>query len=271
MRKRVAYCLYGQPRELLNGYNNIMSFLKKFKNIDVDFFYHTWYDDDCVNKDMYYDIASWRIKSRGRKVKMMKNVIFAINKLYNPVCYDYEKPKQFDIDSLKESACYKNNTNSDNFSKQLVKNMNNLMSQLYSRNRARDIFYNYIQSNNLLVGYKDVVIYDFVITSRFDFLRKIEIDLNDIDPSKIYVSVKHLPRKIFPDNFMIMNTQNYMNIFNLYNNLHNIINNKDIQNKLEKNGEMLIFTVESLILASFFYYFDDFNNVVYTQLIPNFI
>ena len=37
---KIAYLLYGQPRDFNYGYNNIREFLSKQNDASVDFFYH---------------------------------------------------------------------------------------------------------------------------------------------------------------------------------------------------------------------------------------
>ena len=36
----IAVVLYGQPRDYIKGYNNIMEFYKNQENVIFDFFYH---------------------------------------------------------------------------------------------------------------------------------------------------------------------------------------------------------------------------------------
>ena len=45
---KIAYCLYGQPRNLEEGYKTISKFVE---NYDVDFYYHTWVLEN--NNDLY--------------------------------------------------------------------------------------------------------------------------------------------------------------------------------------------------------------------------
>jgi len=48
---KIAWCLYGQPRFLLEGYNTIKNFIK---NHNVDFYYHTWTLNDGESYDYIF-------------------------------------------------------------------------------------------------------------------------------------------------------------------------------------------------------------------------
>lgn len=231
---KIAYCLYGQPRKLYEGYQNISTFTKKY---NVDFYYHTWYDESIE----YYDASPWRNISQ-KELKVKKDTIKHINNLYKPVAYLYDKPISFDISKYNYE-----------------KNFENILSQLYSRNKVRNLLKN------------SGINYDLVIMSRFDFLRNIGIDLNNIDINKTYVSNLHYPRKILPDNFFVMNYENFIKMFDIYEKLSEIIDNDDVKIKMKEYDEKCILNLEEIILMKYIYEFNNVENVVYTNLIPNFI
>ena len=131
---------------------------------------------------------------------------------------------------------------------------------MYSRNKVRDLL-----SRNLINNK-----YDFVISTRFDYTKELTLNLNEIDISKVYVSDSHYPRKIFPDNFILTGVDNYLDIFNMYNNLEKIVNNKTLEIRMKENGENLEFNAEELLFANFLYYFKNIDNVNYTNAIPGF-
>lgn len=74
---KIAYCLYGQPRNFLEGYKNIKKFLE---NYDVDFYYHTWILD---NENEKYIISQYR-DIPIECLKYDRDIISKINLLYNP-------------------------------------------------------------------------------------------------------------------------------------------------------------------------------------------
>jgi len=107
-----------------------------------------------------------------------------------------------------------------------------------------------------------------VIISRFDLKNKINLDLNNINFSKINISNIHLNRPIvMSDHMVITNVENFFNIFN---NLHMLIDNKEINNIFIKYNENYNLVSESLLEASYFYNFkDDLSHLEYID-IPNF-
>jgi len=249
---KIAFCLYGQPRYYNEGFINIYSFLKRNNNIEVDFYYHTW----IGNENQKYDISSWAFTRQinNEVLKIDKNIINKLNELYKPRDFCFDNVKDFDLQKYKNSIFIMHDTNE--------KDDKNVMSQFYSRNQVRNLLLDNIKKNNIE--------YKYVITSRFDFLKPITIDLNNINPDKIYVANLHLPRKIFPDNLMILSINNYLNLFNTFENLDNILHNEEIKKKVHENGEVLLFLPEMILFVCFLYYFDDFSNVVYTNQIPDF-
>lgn len=182
------------------------------------------------------------------------DVINKINNLYNPIDYIVEEPILFDTSFVKNTLSYP-----DNPLKQV--NLNNTYSQFYSRGKARDILYNYIQKNNKT--------YDCVITTRFDFYNPIQVNLCDIDIQKIHVCNLHFPRKIISDNLMIMPTHMYLDVFNIQYNFDNILNNTNISDKIKSIGEVLEFNPESLITGMVYFYSLE-NYVCFNQKIPFF-
>lgn len=63
--------------------------------------------------------------------------------------------------------------------------------------------------------------------------------------------------------------EHFLNIFNLYDNLENILNNYDLYKLFEKYKEKLYINSEELILAGFFYNnYSIKNDIIFTPLIP---
>ena len=149
---KIAYLLYGQPRNYKDGYENIKNLFKEnnINRVDVDFFFHCW----LINENEKYNVSPWR-KIENKFIVYNKDIINDLIKLYKPKAYEFENQKNFD---------YKN-----------IKNSNNILSQMYSRNKVKNLFNLYNMT------------YDFVIMSRFDNIYVIpSINLNKINTEKIY-------------------------------------------------------------------------------------
>ena len=252
---KIAYCLYGQPRNFTEGCKIIKKFVE---NHDVDFYYHTW---TLPNESTHYSHSEYRNIPK-EELKCDKDIIIKINSLYNPKAYLFEEAKRFDIEKKNEyinSIAY---LNTSEYNKGI--RISHLLSQLYSKQQVRDLLYNTIEKENIE--------YDFVITSRFDFLKEINlnIDLNNINNEKIYVSNFLKPRDIFSDNILLLGVENYFKLLNTYDNLSNIINNKTLDTLMTKYNEKLVFVVENLSFANYLYYFNDTKNLEYVNF-PNFV
>ena len=83
------------------------------------------------------------------------------------------------------------------------------------------------------------------------------------EKDKIYTSSLHPPRYIIPDNFLIIPPKLYINWFNLYKNIENIINNKEIELKINNINEKLEFNMEEFLLSNYLYCGYDINNIKY--------
>ena len=166
---KIAVCLSGQPRFLERGYQQIYdNIISKYDN--VDFFIHTWWDDD-MKKDQF-------IKANDKNYKLddfgkIRQYSYPIDTL--ELIMKYYKPKLI----LNETQIkFETHKNVD------YETINPL--SLYS------MYYSIKVSNNLKKFYenKNNFIYDVVIRCRFDILiEKLDIDFNDIDLSYIHTDI----------------------------------------------------------------------------------
>jgi hypothetical protein len=245
---KIAYCLYGQPRNYLEGYKYIKEFLdrnNKDNNLEVDFYFHTWITED----NNFYECSRYRFIQKHELI-MPPNLLKKLIELYKPITFCFDKVKEFDAEKYKDTLIYKNTKNKFN--------IKNILSQYYSRNRVRDLFLNNIQKKNIK--------YDFVITSRFDiFFNLLNVNLHNLDANKMYVSDMHKPSILTNDNFLIMPPKYYIDCFNIYNDLDKISNNNEFFKKLKENNFEMELNSEQLLIGSLFYYNIDFNNIVYTS------
>lgn len=248
----IAYCLYGQPRNLIEGSKNIKKFVE---NHNVDYYYHTW---TLPNENAHYSHSEYRNVPK-EELKGDKDIITKINSIYNPKAYLFEESKYFDIE--KNNIAYLNTAHLVNKDIRI----SHTLSQLYSKQQVRNLLYNTIEKENIK--------YDYVITCRFDFLNEINvnIDLNNIDNEKIYVSNIHKPRAIFSDAILLLSVENYFKLFNIYDNLCNLVNNKTLYYTfISKYNEKLNLTPENLTFANYLYYFNDIKRLEYVNF-PNFV
>ena len=109
---KVAFCLYGQPRMLDEGYKYIQAFMNNNKDVEFDFFYHTWYIKTTDDTPLYYESAPWRNISINELI-IKKDIINRINELYKPKVSCYDPPMHFDS-IINPSIIYENTKKFDN-------------------------------------------------------------------------------------------------------------------------------------------------------------
>lgn len=169
---KIAYCFFGQPRQLEKGYMYVKQLLDKNPEAEVDFYIHVWYADPSISGLILYDCS----KHRGIPIQdriFDSNIITRIKTLYNPVAIQIDSPLSFDLSpELKSTKMYQNSSGG-------IKNsISSTLSQLTSRQYLRDLFLRTIQEKNKS--------YDFVVAQRFDFLNTVNIKFSDLDKTKLY-------------------------------------------------------------------------------------
>ena len=251
--KNVAVCFYGQPRLLEEGFKYIHAFMNNNSDCIFDIFYHTWYTTDESVKE--YDAAQWRNTPKS-ELTINKDSIDIINRLYKPTAGYYESPRKFD-NFLDPSLINTNTVKSS-----LINNISNTLSCLYSCQQVRNVLSEYID--------KTQIKYDFVVSTRFDFLNNISLHIRDLDPLKLYSHDIGSRYYIAGANFYISDVSRFLNFFNTFDNLPNIKDNAELFNKLRLHNEKLTINVEELITANYLYYYNDLNTIVKTRLIPFF-
>jgi len=250
---RIAVCLYGQPRDYKYGNICIKNFIQTNPDNTYEFFFHCWIDDNVT-----YDCSPWRkIDEKTLYIKNQNEIKNELLKLYLPISHVFEKPLNktspdvtAEIEHINQSKAYSNGSTPHKM------NTFNVFSQLCSRGKVRDIFYEYIKASNAH--------YDAVITTRFDgwnFPRDLKI--STIEKNKLYISSMHRPRYVIPDNFLFMSADVYITVCNLYENMKRIINNDEIESKMKSVNEKMVFNSEEIILASFFLCGYEVSDLVY--------
>ena len=253
---KVAIVFYGQPRNYADGFKNIQSFIQNQSELQVDFFYHCW----TIGENEKYNVSDFRaIPEEDKSFK--KNVKDDLLELYKPVSHEYEQQKtDFDESLYMNTIAHKIHLSHGN----RISNINNVLSQTYSKNKARDILDAHIKNTGAR--------YDFVIMSRFDINYYPTIKLDSLDKSKVYLSNMFLPRKIFGEIFIIAPTEVFLTWFDgFYTNLNKFSNSEEVLRKLKSFGETIIINPEELVTAKYIFHYKNFDNVVFHNLIPNLI
>ena len=242
----IAIILYGQPREYMKGYNNIMTFIKNQNNCNFDFFYHTW----KLKENQSYQYSPWRNIDKNTLI-YNDNIINDLQNLYNPISCEIENQE----DIIFNESLYKNTLLYNNTTGLRITNINNTLYQMYSRNKARDLLNNYLNENN-----KN---YDFVIFVRFDIGVMPIININELEKNKTYISNSLYPRKCFPDFCIISPTNIFLEWFNIYDKLSELLNNKELINKIYSYSEGFEINAEDLIFGKYIFHYDNIDNIRY--------
>ena len=154
------------------------------------------------------------------------------------------------MEYIEKSIAYKNSNQAKK------NNIYNSISQIYSRNKVKDLFEKYITNTKTN--------YDIVISTRFDgFCFPNNLEISNIQKNKIYTSSIYKPRYIIPDNFLIIPPDIYINWFNIYKNIKNVINNKEIETEMNNINEKLEFNMEELLLSNYLLCGYNLNNIEY--------
>ena len=241
---KVAYCLYGQPRLAKRGHENIAAFLQ---NVTVDFYIHMWHDPEKT----HFDSSPWRAIP-ATDLQIDKNIIPFLLEAYRPVSCQIERPRTLDVPGIQESLMFQN---SDEIKRA---NLNNTLSQMYSKQCVRDLLAPRAHE------------YDLIIASRFDFVNPIQVDLRELNRDKLYVADFRLPQAIFPDNFIVCNPDMFLRMFNAYGDLEKSMNDQALHHTMNLNGEQAVLVTENILFASFLKYLSVENHAVFTPQIPDF-
>lgn len=245
----IAVVFYGQPRNYLTGYETLMKFIQTQPDCKFDFFYHCW----SLEENQKYSHAPWRTIDENTLV-FTEKTITDLQKLYNPISYEIENQNNVSFDK----SMYENTIAFNNISNELKKrNINNILFQLYSRNKARNL----LEAHLRQIGNMDH--YDFVMTQRFELNEMPSIKFNELDKSKTYFSDVHFPRKIIAPDCVITSTKTYLEWFDIYERLKDILNNKELDALCARLNEKLEINAEELIFAKYIFHYSNTDNVRY--------
>jgi len=251
---KIAWCFYGLPKKLENGFDNINNYIKKH-SYDVDFFCHAWYNDSTKNCIQ----SPWAIKRDGN-IKITHEHLNNVKKLYKPKNFLFENQKSMnkEVDNLKNTIIY-NNRESDN--------IYNVLSVCFSTQKVIMLLNDYIFKHNCK--------YDFIILSRYDFLKPIKLNLNEITNKFIYSTDIHFKtNRILLSPALICGEYEIMNklLNNIFTNIFLYKNDNSLNTYIQDNlKEKMIINHEEILLCNLIYNKININCVKFTNLIPNFI
>jgi hypothetical protein len=250
---KIAVCLYGQPRLYEQGYVNIKRFVDLNNKHSFDFFFHTWYDEKSVGQ--YYTPSSWSNASKDA-LEIKKNTINDLLTLFNPKDYIFEAPITFDTSEYKNTYMYSIDTIVNN------KNINNVISSMYSKQQVAKILENYVNEQNIN--------YDFIISIRFDFLNEINFLIEDM--KKNVINCRNVrPRLFVVDHLIITNYELFIKYSNAYSNLLLIMQNAKDKQYLENIGCGFAMVHETIVTANLKLYYDNLYDILYlNDKIPDF-
>lgn len=248
---KIAICLYGQPRNYKKGYDVLSNFIHLNSSYDFDFFLHTW----TIQENETYNVSPWR---PIHKDEIVNTNIQEIIHLYNPKSHEIENQiNTFDEQLYIHSIAYNNTHN-----QRQRNNINNTLSQLYSKNKVRKLFNNYMNQTNTK--------YEAVIICRFDFMNEIQLDLSTIDLNYVYTSFIGRSINIPNTSFCIMPVNIFIKWFNMFDNLLYTINNTELHEIVKKNNHIYTLNIEEIEVSHFIIYFGTTDIIKYISNIPDF-
>lgn len=247
---KVAWCLHGQPRDILSGYSTIKAYMDKHPTIHFEFFCHTWFSADASHT---YKVSSYR---NLQPITQDNDSIITIDRLYSPIEHCVQEPIDFDVSDILYSRAVNNIPNKN------IQNIKSARSNIYSQTKVRDLLYEYVNRTSTH--------YDLVISSRYDLHVDISLDIHRLNLTKIYGANMHSPRKLLIDHLYAMPMHIFFKVCSIYHILDEIIDSSEIEVQLKSTGEAFPFITEALMTASL-HYFNCIDLLVLTPMIPNFI
>jgi hypothetical protein len=229
-----------------------MKFIQMQSGCKFEFFYHCW----KLEENQPYSHSPWRKIDKSTLIYKEK-ILAELQALYNPVLCEIENQNNV----VFEQSLYENTIAFNNTTGLKRQNINNTLFQMYSRNKARNL----LNTHLLASASSEVSPYDFVIAVRFDVGEMPSIYLNKLDKSKIYVSNTLCPRKIIPDVCIISPVKTYLEWATVYDSLKDLLDNKELSDKIADFKERLLINPEELTFAKYIFHYGNTDNVRYFQ------
>ena len=273
--KKVAYCLYGVPRLLKDGSKQIIKFVENQNNCEFDFYCHAWWDSNEVGTENRAN--KWVTEGFKNRLGTVKSdTDKKIVDLYNPIKSQIEPFRNFDetVNFIKHSYIgqFLSNPNNcpivrkrkrqakRNWSMGTLKTIPNFTSQYCARKICVD----------LLIP--NILNYDCIIFSRYDFINEIKIKINDLDLNKVYCSsysIQSYFKHSVDDNFMIFHPSKLF-FQNVFDNLKNLSNEKLWSDFLLKYHSRVEYAPEYMLPLNYYYHFNNLDDIIKSDKIPYF-
>lgn len=209
---KIAFCFSGEPRFVNECYPLIEKNIIDV-NGKIDFFVHTWFSDDIVDKKLYTS----SISSFGEST-IKKNVLEDINKLYSPKSIIVQDPIKFisDIDWGTSMDKYYSGYKESGYSKNEFRDIkiSNMYSFLYSNMKSILLK----KEHELKTGIK----YDVVVRFRFDNIVKNPILFSNYDMGFLHYQEMGQPDRMVSDWINFSNSENMDTFSSIYNNFENL-------------------------------------------------
>ena len=187
--KRLAFfCFYGQIRSPEHAIANIKEIRQRLEmeNYDVKIFAHVWHDYDELEYDTSHNLG---LHSNNKNLHLLLSEYKPTRiSIENPTIFTTAK-KCFDKVNLRGKG-------------------SNILSQMNSRMKVRNLVYEYCKENNIDESYP-------VFMMRLDFRNRIKHDvLNDFNksPNSLILSAGYK----FNDNCMLMSLPNFLRFFDKF-------------------------------------------------------
>jgi hypothetical protein len=155
---KIAWCLRGQPRDVLAGYSIIKEYIDKHSTVQVDFFCHTWFSSD---QNHVYKVSSYR---NIQPVQQKSDTITTINTVYKPIEHYVQEPIDFDISDILSSRMV------DIIPNKILQNIKNTRSNIYSQTKVRDILFEHVKNSSADSGFflNAIQVIDGLLTFSFE-------------------------------------------------------------------------------------------------------
>jgi hypothetical protein len=230
----IAIVLYGQPRDYRKGYAAIRAFLDRQPNCTADVFYHVW----KVGENQTYAHATWRSIPASDLIHTDASIT-DLSALYSPRASrcDTQTLTQIHPEQYSDTPVYR----ASNPHKQ--RNMTNVLYQMLSRSRARDLVAAYVAETQTH--------YDSVMMVRFDIRTTPDVLLSSLDLTKTYVSDIHRPRAILPDNCILTPLCVFLAWFRIHERLPALVMDPHLAETMRRLKEPFEMNAEEVILASY--------------------
>lgn len=221
----------------MQGYRNIQDYIENYckpAGYDVDIFLHTWWDK--ANVGARYACSTWS-NVTGDDTIIADNIVDELCKLYNPVAFAYEPPRDFaeEVEACLSLELY------HALNEEKKKNVANFYSNLYSKNAVSRVLADYCAC-------KEKVVYDVILTCRYDMLLPITFSLEGLCDGAIYTRTTGNSRFYLCDSFLAFTRMDdYMHYSAVYHEIMDVNASEACKGAARDFGIGFEFNIEEII------------------------